>query len=108
MNKIPRSAIVSVVEFCMGVSNVHEPAKSAVKYLAPDLVVKATRKYRLDRRCKSDTLILTYGKPNYAEREFIKKCKKAGEPLPVRGIQVKWYPGEVVPSGEGPKRVNDV
>jgi hypothetical protein len=35
--------------------------------------------------------VFTIGKPNYEEREFIKKCKKAGEPFPVKKIQVKFY-----------------
>lgn len=35
---------------------------------------------------------LTIGKPNYAEREFIKDCKKAGEPFPVERVQLMHVP----------------
>jgi len=37
-------------------------------------------------------MVLTIGRPNYAEREFIKLCKKAGEPFPVKKMQLKFYP----------------
>jgi hypothetical protein len=33
----------------------------------------------------------TIGIPNYL-REFIRKCKKAGEPFPVKKIQLKFLP----------------
>jgi len=88
---IPRTAVAAVVEMCMGVPNIHEPARQAVKYLSPKLIVKATRRRKPDRREQSQTILLTYGKPNYAEREFIELCQKAGEPFPVKKIQVKWY-----------------
>ncbi len=61
----------------------------ATKFLGPDLVVRATRPHKYDRRNRSNTVIVTVGKPNYREREFIKACKKAGEPLPVKKIQIK-------------------
>lgn len=33
---------------------------------------------RVSRKNKSDNeLLITYGKPNYSEREFLKLCKKA-------------------------------
>lgn len=32
------------------------------------------------------------GAPNFAERRFIRLCFKAGEPLPVRKVQIKWWP----------------
>jgi hypothetical protein len=35
----------------------------------------------------------TIGKPNYAERAFIKKCQRAGERFPVRRIQLQ-FPAE--------------
>lgn len=36
--------------------------------------------------------VLKIGKPNYLERDFVKMCKKAGEPLPVKKVQIKHYP----------------
>jgi hypothetical protein len=89
--KIPRNAIAAVVEICMG-AGLHEPARSATKYLAPDFCVKATRVLRPDKRSKSASVVLTWGKPNYEGRKFVKKCQKSGEPFPIKKIQIKWYP----------------
>lgn len=35
-----------------------------------------TQRVRVTRRSKNE-LLVTYGKPNYAEREFLNKCKVA-------------------------------
>ena len=67
-------------------------AFKATKYIRPTLTVKATRKlYGKKRRPsqKSLEVILTAGKPNYEERAFIKKLGKAGEPFPVKKVQMK-------------------
>jgi hypothetical protein len=64
----------------------------ATAYLSPTMVVKLTRTAKLDKRLRSINFMLTVGGPNYAEREFIAKCKVAGEPLPVRKVQFKFYP----------------
>jgi hypothetical protein len=82
--KIPRNAIAAVVEMCMG-AGLHEPAKSATKYLAPDFCVKATRS-------QSTSVVLTWGEPNYEGRKFVKLCQKAGESFPLKKIQIEWYP----------------
>jgi hypothetical protein len=66
-------------------------AKSAVKYIDKKTVIKATRKlYRgkIDKRGNIE-ISLVIGKPNYEAREFIKKCKKSGEPFPVKKVQLK-------------------
>ena len=55
----------------------------ATKFLTPDLVVRATRPHKYDRRSRQNSVIVTVGKPNFRERRFIKDCRKAGEPLPV-------------------------
>lgn len=66
-------------------------AHKATKYISDRMVVRACR--RLFRgcvpRCDSIDIVLTIGRPNYAERKFIKKCKAAGEPFPVRKVQLK-------------------
>lgn len=67
----------------------------ATKYLSERQIIRATRrtyKHRIDKRNRSINVVLTIGVPNYAEREFIKRCKKAGEPFPVRKIQLKALP----------------
>ncbi len=65
-------------------------AKKATQYISPTEVAKATRHGKIDRRARIVTMVFTVGRPNYEEREFIKKCKKAGEPFPVKKIQVKF------------------
>jgi len=62
--------------------------RKGTKYLSSELTVKATRRHKLDKRDKNQEFVVTVGRPNYAEREFIKKCKKAGEPFPVKKVQL--------------------
>lgn len=64
----------------------------ATRYIADDLTVKVTRRHRPRARARQEEFVVTFGKPNYAERAFIRKCKLAGEPFPVRKIQLKFYP----------------
>lgn len=64
----------------------------ATKYISPTSIVRAVRKLYGKKLLKGNTEItLTVGKPNYAEREFIKDCKEAGERFPVKKIQIKFY-----------------
>jgi len=67
-------------------------AIKATKYISEKLTVKATRKLygkkRLPSR-KAYEIVITAGKPNYDERAFIKKLGKAGEPFPVKKVQLK-------------------
>lgn len=67
-------------------------AVKATKYVSPTMTVKATRHGRPRRNEKKITMVLTIGRPNYAERRFIKDCRKAGEPFPVRKVQLKFAP----------------
>lgn len=60
-----------------------------VRYLTEGLVVKLTRRHKVDRRDKRVEFVLTFGAPNYAERKFIKVCKKAGVKLPLSKTQLK-------------------
>ena len=66
-------------------------AVKTTKYVGPKLIIRAVRKrYGKKISNKSNVEItLTIGRPNYAEREFIKLCKKAKEPFPVKQIQIK-------------------
>lgn len=72
-------------------------AHRATKFHSEKLVSKVTRvllrksgKPHFSRR--QFEFVLTMGPPNFAEREFIKKCKKAGEPFPIKKIQLKGIP----------------
>ena len=82
MKKIPFNAVTSVIEILM-----RGNAKRATKFISPTQIVRATR-----RHPKTSEFVLKIGSPNYLERDFIKACKKAGEPFPVRNIQIKFYP----------------
>lgn len=67
----------------------------AAKYLSPKLVVRASRKLykgKLASYNEDFEVILIVGKPNFEHREFIKMCKKAGEPFPVKNVQIKHAP----------------
>jgi len=59
--------------------------KKATKYFSPTAVLKATRHGR------TNTVVVTMGKPNYQERAFIKKAKAAKEPFPIKKIQMKLF-----------------
>ena len=71
-------------------------ARRATKYLSTGKVISAARPvydWKLPRKNASrEGIVLKLGAPNYEEREFIKRCKKAGEPFPVRKIQLKYLP----------------
>jgi hypothetical protein len=66
--------------------------RRAVAYLDAKTVVMATRQRKFSSRGRSHTILLTYGAPNYRQREFIKICAKAKEPLPLRKIQIEFWP----------------
>ena len=66
-------------------------AYKATKYLSEKETIKATRKrYKKGVYHKAIDIVFTVGKPNYEERDFIKKYKRAGEPFPVKKIQLRF------------------
>lgn len=70
-------------------------AFSATKYVSPTEVVRATRRRvrgKVPNRGTVD-LVMVMGRPNYRERAFIRKAKKAGEAFPVRKVQLRFAPG---------------
>lgn len=67
-------------------------SKRVTKYLSPTFTIKATRVNEVDRRYKRETFVVSVGRPNFAEREFIKAATAAGEPFPVHRIQHKAFP----------------
>lgn len=65
-------------------------ARVATKYISPSTVIKATRRTYKHRNSKRNLeIVVTVGRPNYLEREFIKKCQMVKEPFPVKKIQLK-------------------
>ena len=65
--------------------------KKATKFVSPNFTVKATHQGKLDRSDKQDTILVTVGRPNYTERQFIKAAKLAGEPFPIRKVYLAAY-----------------
>ncbi len=79
-------ALAQVVEACY-----NHKARQAIKFLAPQFIVKATRRFKPDKRSYHEEIIITIGKPNYRERKFIRQCLRAKEPFPIKKIKLKWY-----------------
>lgn len=68
-------------------------AVKATKYVSPKSTVKAKLKEFKNGAgslARTQEILLTFGAPNYEEREAIKKFKKAGEPFPVKRVQLKF------------------
>jgi len=68
-------------------------AIKALKVFDDHTIVRATRKTyqgKIDKRSRITGIIFTIGSPNYQERKFIKDCKKAKEPFPIKKIQIKY------------------
>ena len=61
--------------------------KRTTKIISARLIVRATR-----RHPRANEFVLKIGSPNYLERDFIKLCTKAGEPYPIKNVQIKYYP----------------
>lgn len=101
MDKRISNAIPAVIKAVIG-----QDVVRATKYLSDKMVVRACRpkyktykgktgakslaSYVLPRSNDNLHIVLTIGKPNYEQREFIGKCKKAGEPFPVKKVQLKF------------------
>ncbi|MGH8651728.1 MAG: hypothetical protein ACREYE_05875 [Gammaproteobacteria bacterium] len=65
-------------------------AKKATKYFSPREVLKATLQGKRDRRNTRNTILFTYGVPNYQEQVFIRAALAADEPFPIKKIQLKF------------------
>ena len=64
----------------------------ATKYVSEKFVVKVTRRGKPGSSNRILEYVITAGRPDFSEQEFIKKCKIVGEPFPVKKIQFKYYP----------------
>lgn len=67
-------------------------ARKASLYVNPRFVINVSRHwYKRGRNDLRDPkLSVRFGLPNYVNRKFIKACKKAGEPFPVKKVQLKF------------------
>ena len=72
----------------------YHDAKTATKFLDEKTVVRATWRNKIyrNKNVRRKEMVVTFGEPNYIERAFIKACKKAGDPFPVKKIQFRFYP----------------
>lgn len=86
--KVSRKALAQVTEILLSEPEV----RKATVYFDDQTVIRATARGKLDARARSTTIVLTVGKPNFVERRFIRLCHKAGEPLPVKKVQLKFWP----------------
>ncbi len=84
---IPSKEIGDVVSCCLAVPNV----RRATAYINEKFTVKATRQRKADGRDRTATILVTVGAPNFVERRFIRLAKQAGEPFPVKKIQLKFF-----------------
>ncbi len=83
-----KNGVVAVVSAIMTIPKVY----GAEKYISEKVVVRAKlRRFGKKIRPKNQNLeiSLVIGRPNFAQRDFIKKCKKVGEPFPVKNVQLK-------------------
>ena len=62
----------------------------ATKYISPKEIIRATRSRYNGKFVKGNIeIVLTIGRPNWLERQFIKDLIKAKESFPVKKIQLK-------------------
>lgn len=65
--------------------------RRATKFVSSDFIVRAVRQFKGSARDTRTTILFTFGKPCFLEREFIRSCRKAKEPFPVKNVQLKFY-----------------
>lgn len=68
----------------------YDGVKRATVYDSPKLVIKATFQGKRRKYDLNETILVTIGKPNYAERHFIKTARAAKEPFPIKKAQLKF------------------
>lgn len=66
--------------------------KTVTYYESPRHTIKLTKRHRPRHAYASVSYVLTHGRPNYAERQFIKKAVRAGCHFPIAKLQFKFYP----------------
>lgn len=77
---------------CIAALEAAPEMRRATVFLAENFTVKATRRFKHSRRARYQNFVLSYGVPNFAERRFIRDCRKAGVPFPVKKVQLRAWP----------------
>ena len=67
-------------------------SRQAAKFLSESLVVKATHRRKPKARDLGTSVVVTFGRPNYRERDFLRMCRKAKEPIPLKRVQLRPWP----------------
>jgi len=68
-------------------------ARTATAYVSPTHTVRACQRRirgRVPRHPRRFDVNLTIGTPNYRSRQFIKKAQRAGEPFPIKRVQLTY------------------
>lgn len=76
------------------IASIVEGHVKATKFVSPKLIIRATRKRlrgKLPRKGENIEMVVTIGRPNFFEREWIKQCQKNKEKFPLEGIMIKLY-----------------
>lgn len=68
--------------------------RRATAYISPKLVIKASAQRRYRGNEAFVTVLVTVGRPNFAERRFIKVCQRAGMCFPLKQLQLKFWPAK--------------
>lgn len=66
--------------------------KSVIKVIDEKTIVKATWRFKPSSQNRREEMVVTMGEPDYRTRAFIKACKKANEPFPVKKPIIRHYP----------------
>ena len=66
-------------------------AKQATLYLTPNLTVKATLRGKARTNGRGTTILLTIGKPNYEQRQFIARHKRTDGVFPSNVTTLKYF-----------------
>lgn len=66
--------------------------KSVTRYVSPKLVVRATWRHKPKASRTREEAVVTFGTPNYLETAFAKAAVKAGEPFPIKKLQLRAWP----------------
>lgn len=73
--------------------------RRATLYVDTKTTIKATRLRPPRKNGRNESIVLTYGQPNYVERWFIKDALAAKEPFPVKKVQLtRWKKGRKIKS----------
>ncbi len=66
--------------------------KTVIKIIDEKTIVKATWRFKPNGRNKREEMVVTLGAPDYRTQAFIKACKKAKEPFPIKKLVFRRYP----------------